>query len=48
MISDNLGYYRTDPRLVVLPGLAIMFTILSFNLLGDALADAVDPRRWSN
>ena len=48
MIADNLGYYRTDPRLVVLPGLAIMFTILSFNLLGDALADAVDPRRWAN
>jgi peptide/nickel transport system permease protein len=46
MISENLGYYRTDPRLVVLPGLAIMATILAFNLLGDALADAFDPRRW--
>lgn len=48
MISDNLGYYRTDPRLVVLPGLAIMSTILAFNLLGDALADAFDPRRWAS
>ena len=48
MISDNLGYYQTDPRLVVLPGLAIMITILSFNLLGDALADAFDPRRWAS
>jgi peptide/nickel transport system permease protein len=48
MISDNLGYYQSDPRLVVLPGLAIMLTILSFNLLGDALADAFDPRRWAN
>jgi peptide/nickel transport system permease protein len=48
MISDNLGYYQTDPRLVVLPGLAIMVTILSFNLLGDALADAFDPRRWAS
>lgn len=48
MISDNLGYYRSDPRLVVLPGLAIMSTILSFNLLGDALADAFDPRRWAS
>jgi len=48
MISDNLGYYQTDPRLVFLPGLAIMVTILSFNLLGDALADAFDPRRWAS
>jgi peptide/nickel transport system permease protein len=47
-ISDNLGYYQTDPRLVILPGLAIMATILSFNLLGDALADAFDPRRWAS
>jgi peptide/nickel transport system permease protein len=45
-ISDGLGYYLTDPRLVVLPGLAIMATILAFNLLGDALADAFDPHQW--
>jgi peptide/nickel transport system permease protein len=45
-ISDGLGYYLTDPRLVVLPGLAIMATILAFNLLGDALADAFDPHHW--
>ncbi|HKG57811.1 MAG TPA: ABC transporter permease [Candidatus Limnocylindrales bacterium] len=46
MISQHLGYYDTDPRLVVLPGLAIMVTILAFNLLGDALADAFDPHSW--
>jgi peptide/nickel transport system permease protein len=46
MISQHLGYYDTDPRLVVLPGLAIMITILAFNLLGDALADAFDPHQW--
>jgi peptide/nickel transport system permease protein len=46
MISQHLGYYDSDPRLVVLPGLAIMITILAFNLLGDALADAFDPHRW--
>jgi peptide/nickel transport system permease protein len=46
MISQHLGYYDTDPRLVVLPGLAIMVTILAFNLLGDALADALDPHHW--
>jgi peptide/nickel transport system permease protein len=46
MISQHLGYYDSDPRLVVLPGLAIMITILAFNLLGDALADALDPHHW--
>jgi peptide/nickel transport system permease protein len=46
MIIEGIGYYRTDPRVVVLPGLAIMITILSFNLLGDALADAFDPYHW--
>jgi peptide/nickel transport system permease protein len=46
MIIEHVGYYRTDPRAVALPGLAIMATILAFNLLGDALADALDPRHW--
>jgi peptide/nickel transport system permease protein len=46
MIIEHVGYYRTDPRVVALPGLAIMVTILAFNLLGDALADALDPRHW--
>ena len=46
MIIEHVGYYRTDPRVVALPGLAIMATILAFNLLGDALADALDPRHW--
>ena len=43
MIGDHISYYATDPRLIVLPGLAIMATILAFNLLGDALRDALDP-----
>ena len=43
MISEHASYYRTDPRLLVLPGAAIMLTVLSFNLLGDALRDALDP-----
>jgi peptide/nickel transport system permease protein len=46
MISQHVGYYNSDPRVVVLPGLAIMITILAFNLLGDALADAFDPHHW--
>jgi peptide/nickel transport system permease protein len=46
MLIDHVGYYRTDPRVVALPGLAIMATILAFNLLGDAVADALDPQQW--
>jgi len=46
MFADHVGFYRTDPLVVILPGLAIVFTILAFNLLGDALQDALDPRSW--
>jgi peptide/nickel transport system permease protein len=46
MLIDHVGYYKTDPRVVALPGLAIMVTILAFNLLGDAVADALDPHQW--
>lgn len=46
MIADHVGYYATDPRLLMLPGLAIMGTILAFSLLGDALRDALDPHNW--
>ena len=46
MISQHLGYYDSDPRLVILPGFSILITILGFNLLGDSLADALDPHHW--
>ncbi|MDQ2689842.1 MAG: ABC transporter permease [Chloroflexota bacterium] len=46
MISEHASYFRTDPRLLALPGLAIMLTVLAFNLFGDALRDALDPHRW--
>jgi peptide/nickel transport system permease protein len=47
MISDHISWYATDPRLVVLPGVAIMVTVLGFSLVGDAIRDALDPRsRW--
>jgi len=44
MITEHASYYRTDPRLVMVPGFAIMATVLAFNLVGDALRDAMDPR----
>ena len=44
MIAEHASYYRTDARLLILPGVAIALTTLAFNLLGDALGDALDPR----
>jgi peptide/nickel transport system permease protein len=43
MISEGQTYYRSAPWLILFPGIAIMLTILGFNLLGDGLRDALDP-----
>lgn len=45
MLSEAMPYMRVAPHLVVFPGLAIIITALCFNLLGDGLADAFDPKR---
>jgi peptide/nickel transport system permease protein len=47
MIADHISWYATDPRLVLVPGLAIMLTVVGFTLLGDSLRDAMDPRTES-
>ena len=44
MLADHISWFATDPRLVVLPGVCITVTVLAFNLLGDALRGALDPR----
>ncbi|NEA39939.1 ABC transporter permease [Streptomyces sp. SID11385] len=44
MLSSALSYYETDPMYMVVPGVAIFVTVLSFNLLGDGVRDALDPR----
>lgn len=44
MISDARNYMRGNPTLALYPGLCIMITVLAFNLLGDGLRDAMDPR----
>jgi peptide/nickel transport system permease protein len=44
MLSASRGHIRDNSYLALFPGLAIMATILSLNLLGDGLRDALDPR----
>lgn len=44
MVSDGRDVMRTAWWLSTFPGLAIVFTVLSFNVLGEALGDALDPR----
>lgn len=43
MLSEGLSYYQFYPRLVVIPGIAILITSLAISTLGDCLRDAFDP-----
>ncbi len=45
MVSQGQTYFTTQWWLVTFPGLAILFTALAFNLLGDGLRDVLDPKR---
>jgi ABC-type dipeptide/oligopeptide/nickel transport system permease subunit len=44
MLSEARAYVFTSPHLVFFPGFFIVLTVLAFNLLGDGLRDALDPR----
>jgi len=44
MLSDAVPLYSADPPFMIVPGLAIFVTVMAFNLLGDGLRDALDPR----
>ena len=46
MVSDAVtnGFYSVDPMYMIIPGLAIFLTVMAFNLFGDGLRDALDPR----
>ena len=44
MIGQERNQVFTAPHLIIFPGLALMLTVLGFNLLGDGLRDALDPR----
>jgi len=47
-ISAGRGDLATAPWISTIPGVFLFFTILGFNFLGDALGDALDPRRGDN
>ncbi len=45
MINEAQAYYHADPWMMIFPGLAIVATVLGFNLVGDWLRDTLDPVR---
>jgi peptide/nickel transport system permease protein len=44
LISDGLNYISTTPTLSLIPGAMLVLTVLSINVLGDGVRDALDPR----
>jgi len=44
MLAEGQGYYRTAPWLMIAPGAAILIAVVGFNLLGEGLRDALDPK----
>jgi ABC-type dipeptide/oligopeptide/nickel transport system permease subunit len=44
LLDTAVSYYTIQPWLILWPGLALLIVALSFNLLGDGLRDAFDPR----
>ncbi|RNB79148.1 ABC transporter permease [Brevibacillus nitrificans] len=44
MLSTGREFLRSAPHVSTIPGLAIMFIVLSFNMLGDGIRDALDPK----
>ncbi|WP_313237770.1 nickel transporter permease [Sporosarcina ureae] len=47
MLADSKDYLQNAPWTMIFPGLAIMLTVLGFNLMGDGLRDALDPKMKS-
>ena len=44
ILKDGINYMRSAPWISIFPGLAIVYTVLGFNLLGEGLRDLLDPR----
>ena len=47
MLGDAKTYILSLPYMIVFPGIAISITVLAFNLFGDGLRDALDPKARS-
>lgn len=45
LISDGRTYMRTAPHVAIVPGLALLLTVIGFNITGDRLNDLLEPRR---
>ena len=44
MLREGQSFFASDPRMVLVPAIAIVIAVLGFNLLGEGLRDALDPR----
>jgi ABC-type dipeptide/oligopeptide/nickel transport system permease subunit len=44
MLGDSVRYYRADPTYLFIPGFALIVLVLAFNVVGDAVRDALDPK----
>jgi peptide/nickel transport system permease protein len=44
MLTDTTRYLQTAPHLAIIPGIAIVISVLGFNLIGDGLREALDPK----
>jgi peptide/nickel transport system ATP-binding protein len=47
MVADGKNFIFTAPQTVIFPGLAVALTVIGFNLLGDGIRNALDPRQES-
>ena len=47
MLADGRAFVLTYPHIAIAPGIAITVTVLAFNLVGDGLRDALDPKQRS-
>ncbi|PAM96749.1 peptide ABC transporter permease, partial [Flavobacterium sp. IR1] len=47
MLSDSRQFIQSAPWTVLFPGFSIMLVVLGFNMIGDGLRDALDPKMKS-
>jgi hypothetical protein len=44
MLNQARPYFQSHPHLMIFPGITITFAVLAFNVIGDGLRDALDPK----